>query len=197
MFYNAVVVLARFLISILYRFKVTGKENIPDGAAVVCGNHTSEHDPVFVIGAFGFKHRLYPMSKVENKSRFIISWVLTKIDVIFVARGKSDIAAIKKSMQLLKNNQKLLIFPEGTRVKEGQTVEAKRGGVMLAARNNVPIIPVFITTGTKHPFSSVKVVIGKPYRIEVQGKPSGDFLDSEAAALMHRIALLGEENANG
>jgi len=193
MFYNSIVTIAKLFSILLYRVKIIGKENIPDGAAVVCGNHTAQHDPVFVIHAFGYKHRLYPMSKAENKKK-LIGRILRRMDIIFVERGKSDIAAIKKSLQLLKDGGKLLIYPEGTRVKEGQNVEAKRGAIMLANRCNAPIVPVYTTAGGKRPFSRVRIVIGAPYMIETEGKPSGEFMDAKAAELLNIIAQLGDED---
>ncbi|MCL2081491.1 MAG: 1-acyl-sn-glycerol-3-phosphate acyltransferase [Oscillospiraceae bacterium] len=191
MFYKVIVVVIKVFIFICYRVEITGRENIPDGAAVVCGNHTAQHDPVFKIHAFGFRHRLYPLSKVENRTKKIIGPLLKRLDVVFVDRGKSDLAAIKKSMRILKDGGKLLIYPEGTRVKEGRTAEAKRGAIMLAVRGGVPIVPVFVTSGGKRPFSRVKLVIGAPYKIETEGRPSGDFMDAKASELMETILRLG------
>ena len=191
MFYNVLMSVLSFLMFIVYRIKITGKENIPEGAAVVCGNHTANHDPVFVIAAFGVKRHLIPLSKIENKTKPVLGWVLRKMGVIFVDRGGSDISAIKKSMQILKSGGKLLIFPEGTRVKEGQTVDVKNGAVMLACRNNAQVVPVFITKGSKKPLSRVDIIIGKPYFIKSDGKPGGEFLDEQTKILMNNIFALG------
>lgn len=49
-------------------------------------------------------------------------------------RGKADVGAIKEAMRVLKNGEKLLLFPEGTRVKEGETGEAHTGAAMFATR---------------------------------------------------------------
>lgn len=196
MFYNVVLSIVRFLVFIVYRVKITGRENIPQGAAVVCGNHTAQHDPVFVIAAFGVKQHLVPLSKVENKGRRLMGWALRKIGVIFVDRGSADLSAMKRCMQTLKSGGKLLIFPEGTRVREGQSVEVKNGAAMMACRANAQVVPVFITKGSKKPFSRVRVVIGKPYYIKSEGKPSSEFLDEQTKVLMNNIFALEPANEN-
>lgn len=194
MWYKAVAgILKSFFL--IYRMEVIGKENIPKGAAVICGNHTAQHDPLYLIAILGSKDRLYPLSKIENKTKPVIGFLLTKLDVIFVDRGKSDVGAIMKSMRVLKNGGKLCVFPEGTRVKEGQTAEAKRGAIMFSTRGKAPIVPVFITPGQKRPFSRVKIIFGEPYIPEILDKPGSEFMNIQAAELMNRITRLGELNA--
>jgi hypothetical protein len=65
---------------------------------------------------------------------------------------------------------------------------------MLANRCDAPIIPVYVTAGARL-FSRIKVIIGMPYKIETEGKPSGEFMDEKAAELMAIIAQLGDNNA--
>ena len=192
MFYSVALSIVRRIFFIVYRIRIKGTENIPEGAAVVCGNHTAQHDPIFVICAFGVKQRLIPLSKVENKGKPGLGWALRKLGVIFVDRGAGDLGAIKRSMQVLKNGGKLLIFPEGTRVKEGRTVDVKNGAAMLACRNGARVVPVFITKGSKRLFSRVDVVIGEPYYIRSEGRPTGEFLDAQTKALMEKIFALGD-----
>jgi 1-acyl-sn-glycerol-3-phosphate acyltransferase len=183
--------MVRRIFLILHRVRITGRENIPEGGAVVCGNHTAQHDPVFVICAFGIKQHLIPLSKNENETKPGLGWALKKLGVIFVDRAGADLGAIKRSMQMLKGGGKLLIFPEGTRVKPGKVVEVKNGAAMLACRCNVPLVPVFITSGRKPLFSRVNVIIGEPFYVKSEGKPTGEFLDEQTKILMDRIFALG------
>lgn len=191
MFYKIVLSIVRRIFLILHRVRITGRENIPEGAAVVCGNHTAQHDPIFVICAFGIKQHLIPLSKNENASKPGLGWALKKLGVIFVDRAGADFGAIKRSMLVLKNGGKLLIFPEGTRMRPGKVVEVKNGAAMLACRCNAPLVPVFITNGRKRLFTRVDVVIGEPYYVKSEGKPTGEFLDAQTVILMDRIFALG------
>lgn len=142
--------------------KAIGRENIPQGGALVCGNHTRMSDPFFMIFAFHLEHQLRPMAKAEVMRVPFIGWLLKKVGVFGVERGKSDVTAIKHAMRLLKNGEKVVIFPEGTRHKDGESGDAKKGAAMLAVRMGVPIVPVYIPAEKKW-FRRTPVVIGEPY----------------------------------
>ena len=77
-------------------------------------------------------------------------------------RGKADVGAIKQAMKFLKGGEKVLLFPEGTRIKDGGAGEAKTGAAMLAVRCGVPILPVYISEKKKW-FGRTPVIIGEPY----------------------------------
>lgn len=85
-----------------------------------------------------------------------------------------------------------MVFPEGTRVKEGQQVEAKDGAALMAARTGSPLLPVYISE--KKPwFRWSYVVIGEPFHPVFEGrKPTADELDATTRELMSRIRKLGE-----
>ena len=89
-------------------------------------------------------------------------------------------------------NNKLLLFPEGTRVHEGESVEAKTGAAMFATRTGVPLLPVYIPRKKKW-FGRNTVVIGEPYQPVFAGrKPTPEELDIISVDLMDRVRKLGE-----
>ena len=109
-----------------------------------------------------------------------------------VDRDNPDMGAIKKSLTVLKNGEKLLIFPEGTRVKNGKKSEPKSGAVMLAQRAGVPLVPIYITHGRK-PFQPIKVVMGEAYTPEYSSRrPDSAELEEKTAELMAKVYRLGE-----
>ena len=114
--------------------KVIGRENIPDGAVMICCNHTSDSDPLFLCYAFRLKHQIRAMAKIELIRIPVIGWLLSKAGIFGVDRGKSDIGAIKQAMKYLREGEKVLIFPEGTRVRSsrGDVSQPKAGAAMLA-----------------------------------------------------------------
>lgn len=178
--------------NLLYPVKAVGRENIPEGACLVCPNHTSAIDPFFPLFALKKKHIMRVMSKKEVMSWPVVGWLLKKAGVFGVDRGAADITAVKTSLKYLKEGYKLLMFPEGTRVSEGENVEAKTGAAMFSVRAGVPILPVYIT-GKKRLFRPNLVVIGQPYQPQVTGrKGTSEEYHAIADDLMTRIRLLGE-----
>ena len=177
MLYNFFVYAASLVLLPVYRLKVRGKENIPQGAAVVCGNHTARSDVVMVfLALFYHKERPAIIAKAELFKNPIAKWFFSYMGAFPIHRGSADLNAIKTSLSALKQGKKLIIFPEGTRVKEGmEAVEAKSGSAMFAQRTNSPVLPVYITPGKKalrgctvtfgEPFFMTKELIGQDYQM--------------------------------
>ena len=104
-----------------------------------------------------------------------------------IDRGGADLAAVKATLTYLKSGTSVIVFPEGTRVRPGKTVEPKTGAAMLAMRAGVPILPVYITQ-RKRPFCPIRLVFGEPYTPEIAGKrPTAAELEAITADLMERI----------
>ena len=174
-----------------------GRENIPEGGAVVCGNHTHASDPFFIVFAFRREHPLAIMAKAELLRVLVIGPLLRLIGVFGVDRGRSDVGAIKHALRCLKEGRKLLLFPEGTRVKEGAEVEAKTGAAMLALRAGVPIVPVWIPQ-RRNWFRRTDVVIGEPFLPQTAGRrPTAEDYERVTDELMARIDALNERWQHG
>ena len=130
--------------NLVHPCRAVGREHIPEGGVLVCANHTAASDPFFLVFAFRLKHQVRAMAKAELIRVPVIGWLLSKAGVFGVDRGKADVGAIKQAMKFLKGGEKVLLFPEGTRIKDGGAGEAKTGAAMLAVRCGVPILPVYI-----------------------------------------------------
>lgn len=173
--------------------KAIGRENVPEGAAILCPNHTRMSDPFFVVFAMGLKVKPRVMAKAEIMSVPVIGWILKKAGVFAVERGKSDIGAIKLALKHLKAGEKLLLFPEGTRSDDGQMGEGKTGVALLSVRTQTPILPMYIPA-KKRWFARTPVVFGEPYLPQVAGaKGTAEEYEAIANELMDRIAALEEQ----
>ncbi len=163
---------------------------LPEGAAIVCANHSHAIDPILIALTVGRKNPLHFMAKQELSHNAFSAFLLKKVGVFFVNRGGHDIGAIKTAMTLLKNGEKVGIFPEGTRVPEDISVTAKNGAIRIAMRMNVPIVPVFVSK-KKKAFSPLDVVVGESYYVT-----EGDDITEQTAKLMEKIYALdpGREN---
>lgn len=182
-------------ISLRYWHRVTGRENIPEGAALVCANHSSMSDPILVAFALTKAHQLHFMAKIELFRIPVLGSILRKAGIFPVDRSKTDVTAVKTAMKYLKSGEKVGIFPEGKRVAEDESGDAKSGAIRLAMRTGAPILPVYVPR-TKRPFKRVNIVIGKPYNIELDKKSaSAEDYDRCAAELMDKINGLRMEKA--
>lgn len=160
LFYKAVRGAARVLFSLIYRIEIEGKEHLPGkGKAIVSPNHFSLMDPI-IIGAF-LPRKVNFMAKEELFPNRLFASILNKLGVFPVKRSGADIGAIRTALKILSNGDIFCIFPEGTRSKTGEILEAKPGSAMIAIKAQSPIIPVAII-GDYKLFSKVKIIMGEP-----------------------------------
>ena len=175
---------------IFHPWRAVGRENIPEGGALLCGNHTTLGDPIYVVCAVGHKPQFRVLAKAELMKIPVLGWLLKKAGIIGVERGKADVAAVKECMRALKGGEKLLLFPEGTRVKEGEDSQAHTGAALFSTRANVPLVPVYISP-RKRLFRKTSVVFGTPYQPTYEGRrPTPEDYQRIADDLMVRIRAL-------
>src|SRR6266545_2369743 len=100
-------------------FRVEGAENIPrSGGLIVCGNHFATLDPP-MVPAFLPRADSWSMAKSEYFRKRRMRWLFKAYQAFPVVRHTADRAALRKSFDLLKAGQVLIIYPEGTRVEAG------------------------------------------------------------------------------
>ena len=180
--------LLRGYLRLIFRVKVNG--SIPkDGAYILCANHTSLYDPV-VVGAFS-RRSLSFMAKAELFKIFGLGFLIKHLGAFPVDRNKADIKAIKTALSILKNGDALLMFPEGKRVKSGESSDAKSGMIMLAHKTGASIVPVGINSDYKL-FSKLTVTFGEAVSLsEYSGKRlSSEEMDALAQDVLSKIKSL-------
>lgn len=191
--YSLVYSILWVLAGIFFPWRSKGNERIPaEGGVVLCANHTSFLDPVLVLLSATKKRQIHVVAKAELFRIPVFGRILKGIEIIPVKRGLSDVTSFKECLRVLRKGRPLLIFPEGTRVKEGETVEPHSGAVVMAARAGVPVMPVFIGR-KKRLFRKTDVVFGAPYQLEFEGrKPTHEESQRITEELMTRIFALEE-----
>lgn len=173
-------------------FRVTGRENIPEGPCVMCSNHVGMADPVWTILGLRQPRMFRIMAKDQLMHVPVLKYLFRWIGMIGIKRGEGDINAVKTALKALKDGEKLLVYPEGTRVPKGQRLEGKTGAVMLAVRAGCPVLPLYIQR-KRFPFSPLHLVIGEAYCPETAGtRPTAEELRVLTDALMDRIYAAGE-----
>ena len=192
MWYNIGLTLLYIAFFFFNPVRVRGRGKLTRGAAILCPNHTTMKDAVYMALAAGYRHKTFFMAKEELLDKWIFKVLFRILPAFTVKRGSGDIAAIKKSIEVIKRGRKLVIFPEGTRVREGMQVDAKAGAAMLAAKTNVPLFPVNISNGRKF-FRLVTVTIGDPITVEVSDRSRASEIYRETAQqIMKEIHTLGQ-----
>ena len=125
-------------------FRSEGREKAVKGTTyVLISNHQSILD-ILYVNTLGYRCKW--ISKVENKKIPFLGWYLTMADYIPVDRGneESKIIMLEKSLSCLKNGTSIMIFPEGTRSRNGEIGFFKRGAFQLAIEAGVPILPIVL-----------------------------------------------------
>ena len=164
MFYAVIKVIAMIVFAPFMPRKVIGRENIPaEGGFVLAMNHRSNLD--VIAGGLSCPRQLHFMAKKELFKNRLLGWLFKKLNAFPLDRKGNDLKAIKTALSLLKSGEVLGIFPEGTRVRRGENVDAKAGVSMLALRARVPVVPGVIV-GEYKLFHRVYVIFGKPVSLE-------------------------------
>lgn len=153
-----------------FRGEVTGLENIPtEGGFLVASNHASHLDPP-IVGSLFPRQVCFFARKTLWKPGFA-SWWLNSVGTIPVDRdGGTDVTAIKRVLQALKQEKVIILFPEGTRSPDGNLQAAKPGVGLLACRTGVPVVPARVFDSNEAFGRDGKLRLGTPVHV-VYGKP--------------------------
>ncbi len=190
--YRFLCAIVRCFVSLLFRVKVVGSENIPqEGGFLLCSNHISNWDAP-ILQVF-IKRRIYYMAKAELFHAFGVGLILKLIKAIPVKRSGADFNSIKLAIKTVKNGDVLGIFPTGQREKVKGEGEVKSGVGFLAVKTDAPVVPINIKASYRL-FSRVTVHIGKPCTYApIDGKPTAEDYENISRSIYSEIKHLGGE----
>ncbi len=196
----------RFLVKVIAKvflgWKHSGSENIPSsGGAVIASNHISYFDPP-IVGS-GTKREVYFLAKKELFGKWYSPLLISNLNTIPVRRGRFDRASYLKAIEIAKRGEILVLFPEGTRSKDGKLKAGKTGAAKVSIEAGVPVIPACIRNSNRIKqvlFSAdrVEVLYGKPiYPSEFDSNQSEkERLTQFTAEIMRRIGELLDQFDN-
>jgi len=159
--YSFARVLMRIIYRIVFRLEVQGSEHFPkDQNCILFANHISAWDPLTI--AHIYKHNeIHFFAKDSLFKHKILAAILKKVHAFPVKRGETDMKAMRRAMQVLKDGHVLGIFPEGHRIYGGELQPIETGIAVMALKSRVPVVPILIR-GRYKLLSKVKARIGEP-----------------------------------
>ena len=177
-FYWGCTYLLRFLLTVIVRWKVIGRENVPpSGAVIVVSNHLNNADPP-ILGAAIAKRRVRFMAKIEL-FKMPFGAIIKLWDAFPVRRFDADLGALLTAERILKKGGVIGMFPEGTRSRTGYIGEPHPGTAVIALRSGATVLPCAITgtEGLRNPLILLRrprftIRIGEPIRLEPVKRPT-------------------------
>lgn len=136
--------IAWLICKILFRHRVEGHGNLPtSGPFLLAVNHASNLDPV--LAGIAMKRPLAFMARSTLFSPAPVGWFLRNLNALPMEREGVGIAGFRSVLAHLDAGGAALIFPEGTRSKDGRLRRFKGGIVRLANMAQVPVVPAYIS----------------------------------------------------
>ena len=168
--YYILLPLAWLVFHIGFRVECVGRENlkkVQTGGCILAPNHVSAIDPGFVVITRFWGKRMVVFAKKELfEINALLTWFFRCMGALCVRGTRDELETIDKTVEVCKNGGTLLIFPEGTREKEGKLLPPKSGLFVIAAQAAVDVVPVRILydtpDGKMRLFCKVKVIYGEP-----------------------------------
>ncbi len=125
----------------VFQLRCLGRQHVPpEGGVLVCSNHQSYLDPV-VVGMC-FQRRLNYLARKTLFRFTLFRWLIEYLDAIPIDRDGMGVGGLKETLRRLKRGEMVLIFPEGTRTKDGQVGPLHPGFCAVARRGSVHVLPV-------------------------------------------------------
>lgn len=145
------------------------------------------------------------VAKKESWNNPLFNYLFNLWGVISIDRDSIDREAFRKVQEALRADKILVVFPEGTRSKDGKLLPGKSGVVAMIMRSGVPVLPVAMH-GYEHFWENLKrlrktdfhLEIGEPFRLDFNGElPSREERQAATDEIMYKIAELLPEQYRG
>jgi len=170
--YNIFYNLSKIFAKTFYSMKVIHPERmIEEGPLILAVNHSSYFDPP--LAGICSKRAVYYLARKDLMKWPILGPLFPQMNVIPVERGGNDMSALRDVIKKVREGNGIVLFPEGTRSKDGNLQSAKAGIGLIIAKTRAPVLPIRIfgayeafpkgTKGLK--LTKIKVVLGEPIHL--------------------------------
>ncbi|RUM33742.1 MAG: long-chain fatty acid--CoA ligase [Desulfobulbus sp.] len=143
--------LSRIFFTFYFKFKGKGQENLPDTPCIIAPNHQSFYDAMFVASLLKnkFLSKTYFYAKQKHVKNKLLRFLADRNNIIVVDINSGLKESIQKLAEVLKTGRNIIIFPEGTRSKDGNLGDFKKLFAILSKELQVPVVPVTINGAYK------------------------------------------------
>ncbi len=143
LWYDFLRVACRLTALAVFQIRCRGRERVPaTGGVLLLSNHQSHLDPVLI--GLACDRRLNYLARQTLFKFAPFRWLIQSLDAIPLDREGLGLNGLKETLRRLKRGEIVLIFPEGTRTRDGYVGRLKPGFCALARRADVPLLPVAI-----------------------------------------------------
>jgi 1-acyl-sn-glycerol-3-phosphate acyltransferase len=192
----------RFSFSVYCRLEAYGVENVPpQGGFMIVSNHASYFDPP-LIGT-RLRRGLYYMAKRELFRVPVFGRLIRAVNSVPVDRGQVRRESMREYIRLMHEGHVLVVFPEGTRSRDGELKPFKAGVAMIAAQAEVRCIPAYVQgsykSWPKHRWfprpAKIRVFYGAPFDLpeRTESTTSRDYYALCAQEMHRRVDALRRE----
>ena len=127
----------------VFGIRCYGREHVPSsGGALILSNHQSHMDPVLV--GLACDRRLNYLARSTLYGFRPLAWLIETLDAIPIDREGMGLGGLKETLRRVKRGEIVLLFPEGTRTRDGEIASLKPGFCALSRRVDAPLVPVAI-----------------------------------------------------
>lgn len=186
---NVVVAACYAFTKLLWPWKVERAELLTQDARgrVIIQNHESMIEPVIMVVTLwraGIHTRI--VYKKEFDKIKIAQWLFSRVGGFPVSRGDADMKVVRRARAALQRGECLLIYPEGTRVKNDADAQVHGGYVLMAQLAKAPVQPTAVV-GARHLKFRSRVVVrcGKP----IEWSETGGGKRKEQLARMEKMGM--------
>ena len=206
-YYSAVRLFTSGGFGILTGWEVRGRQHVPrKGGLLVASNHISFWDPPLIGSAL--PREMFFLAKEELFRTPVLGPLIRSVNAIPIRRGVADLSGMSRAMDTIRNGKALLMFPEGSRMRDGELHPGRPGVGLLAVSADVPILPCYIS-GSNRPRrwwwrgTRVRISFGPPRHWKDLIDPETDLTvgralyQSVSEGVMREIAILktGQETS--
>lgn len=181
----------------LYRLRAQGVGHLPDGGFVLAANHTSNFDPWPLAVPLLPDRQLRFMAKSELFNP-VFTPILNAGGAFKVRRGQGDMEAMRTAIDLVKEGEIVVMFPEGTRQTKGlrkrHTARPHTGAARIALAAGAPLVPAAIAgTDRLARLGQLRVAYGEPIDVsDLDGEDTKTTAQVATDRLMAKIDELKE-----
>lgn len=141
--YRLAVLGTKILAKIFFRYRIVHPERlVNEGSLLIVANHASYLDPPLM--GITFAKEIHFLARNTLYSNPVARWIFPRLNVIPVDQERAEVAPLKMVIRLLKEQKRVLIFPEGGRSLDGQLQTAQPGAGFIVSKTKAPVIPLRI-----------------------------------------------------